>query len=106
LQEAFHGPFDRQTLISSLRLDHAAQLIERRASIKTGQPFSDIAYACGFSRLHAFARGFRRHFGTTRAAQAPAAATTHESAPDIGKSQSAFYNATLTATDVVFQPNS
>jgi AraC family transcriptional regulator, positive regulator of tynA and feaB len=50
--------------ISSLRLDHAARLIERRALIKTGQPLSDIAYACGFRDYTQFARGFRQRFGT------------------------------------------
>jgi AraC family transcriptional regulator, positive regulator of tynA and feaB len=51
--------------ISSLRLDHAAHLIERRALMKTGQPLSDIAYACGFRDYTHFARGFRQRFGTT-----------------------------------------
>jgi AraC family transcriptional regulator, positive regulator of tynA and feaB len=50
--------------ISSLRLDHAAHLIERRALTKTGQPLSDIAYACGFRDYTHFARRFRRRFGT------------------------------------------
>jgi AraC family transcriptional regulator, positive regulator of tynA and feaB len=50
--------------ISSLRLDHAAHLIERRALAKTGQPLSDIAYACGFRDYTYFARGFRQRFGT------------------------------------------
>ena len=50
--------------ISSLRLDHAAHLIERRALMKTGQPLSDIAYACGFRDYTYFARGFRQRFGT------------------------------------------
>jgi AraC family transcriptional regulator, positive regulator of tynA and feaB len=50
--------------ISSLRLDHAAHLIERHALMKTGQPLSDIAYACGFRDYTYFARGFRRRFGT------------------------------------------
>jgi AraC-like DNA-binding protein len=50
--------------ISSLRLDHAARQIERRALTKTGQPLSDIAYACGFRDYTHFARGFRRRFGT------------------------------------------
>jgi AraC family transcriptional regulator, positive regulator of tynA and feaB len=51
--------------IFSLRLDHAAHLIERRALMKTGQPLSDIAYACGFRDYTHFARGFRQRFGTT-----------------------------------------
>ena len=50
--------------ISSLRLDHAAHLIERRALMKTGQPLSDIAFACGFRDYTHFARGFRQRFGT------------------------------------------
>jgi AraC family transcriptional activator of tynA and feaB len=50
--------------ICSARLDHAARLIERRALIKTGQPLSDIAYACGFRDYTHFARGFRQRFGT------------------------------------------
>jgi AraC family transcriptional activator of tynA and feaB len=51
--------------ISSFRLDHAARLIERRASMKTGQPLAEIAYACGFRDYAHFARGFRRRFDTT-----------------------------------------
>jgi AraC family transcriptional regulator, positive regulator of tynA and feaB len=51
--------------VSSLRLDHAAHLIERHALMKTGQPLSDIAYACGFHDYSYFARGFRRRFGTS-----------------------------------------
>jgi AraC-like DNA-binding protein len=51
--------------ISSLRLDHAAHLIKRRALMKTGQPLSDIAYACGFRDYTHFARGFRQRFGST-----------------------------------------
>ena len=50
--------------ICSARLDHAARLIERRALIKTGQPLSDIAHACGFRDYTHFARGFRQRFGT------------------------------------------
>jgi AraC family transcriptional activator of tynA and feaB len=50
--------------ICSARLDHAARLIERRALMKTGQPLSDIAYACGFRDYTYFARGFRQRFGT------------------------------------------
>ena len=51
--------------ISSLRLDHAAHLIERRALMKTGQPLGDIAYACGFRDYTHFARSFRQRFSTT-----------------------------------------
>jgi AraC-like DNA-binding protein len=51
--------------ISSLRLDHAAHLIKRRALIKTSQPLCEIAYACGFRDYTHFARGFRQRFGTT-----------------------------------------
>ena len=51
--------------ITSLRLDHAARLIERRALMKTGQPLSEIAYACGFRDYTYFARGFRQRFGIT-----------------------------------------
>jgi AraC-like DNA-binding protein len=49
--------------ISSLRLDHAAHLIERRALTKADQPLCDIAYACGFRDYTHFARGFRQRFG-------------------------------------------
>ena len=73
--------------ISSLRLDHAARLIERRALMKTGQPLSDIAYACGFRDYTYFARGFRQRFGTAPGAVGAATPvkTTHESAPTSGK---------------------
>ena len=73
--------------ISSLRLDHAAHLIERRALMKTGQPLSDIAYACGFRDYTHFARGFRQRFGTAPGAvgAADTAMTTHESAPTLSK---------------------
>jgi len=51
--------------ISSLRLEHAARLIERRGLMKSGQPLSEIAYACGFRDYTHFARGFRQRFGRT-----------------------------------------
>ncbi|SFV18069.1 helix-turn-helix domain-containing protein [Bradyrhizobium arachidis] len=66
--------------ICSARLDHAARLIERRALMKTGQPLSDIAYACGFRDYTHFARGFRRRFGTAPGAVG-AGATGNDSAP-------------------------
>jgi AraC-like DNA-binding protein len=49
--------------IYSLRLDHAARLVNRRASLGTKQPLSEIAYACGFHDYTHFARKFRHRFG-------------------------------------------
>jgi len=56
--------------IYSLRLDYAARLLHRRASLDTGQPLSEIAYACGFRDYTNFARKFRRRFGYSPAAHA------------------------------------
>src|SRR5258708_7509283 len=50
-------------LIYSIRLDHAAHLLERRASLSTGQHLSEIADACGFRDYAHFARRFRHRFG-------------------------------------------
>jgi len=50
-------------LIYSVRLDHAARLLRRRESLGSGQPLSEIAYACGFRDYTHFARKFRRRFG-------------------------------------------
>ena len=50
-------------LVYSIRLDHAAQLLERRASLGTGQHLTEIAYACGFRDYAHFARRFRHRFG-------------------------------------------
>jgi AraC-like DNA-binding protein len=60
--------------IYSLRLDHAARLVDRRTSLETNQPLSEIAYACGFRNYTHFARKFRHRFG-----HAPGA---HSRAPD------------------------
>jgi AraC family transcriptional activator of tynA and feaB len=49
--------------IYSLRLEHAARLLQRRACLGRGQPLSEIAYACGFRDYTHFARRFRRRFG-------------------------------------------
>jgi AraC-like DNA-binding protein len=49
--------------IYSLRLEHAARLLRRRALLQTDQPLSEIAYACGFHDYRHFARRFRRRFG-------------------------------------------
>ena len=51
--------------INSVRLDHAARLLERRSFLKTGQPISEIAYASGFGDYTYFIRKFRRRFGHT-----------------------------------------
>ena len=78
--------------ISARRLDRAARLIERRALMKTGQPLSEIAYACGFRDYTHFARGFRQRFGTSPGAvraREPVTAT-HESAPTLGKVERPF----------------
>ena len=49
--------------IYSLRLEHAARLLHRRASLATSRPLSEIAYACGFRDYSHFARRFRDRFG-------------------------------------------
>jgi AraC-like DNA-binding protein len=51
--------------IHSVRLDHAARLLERRAFLKTSQPISEIAYGSGFGDYTNFIRKFRRRFGHT-----------------------------------------
>jgi AraC family transcriptional regulator, positive regulator of tynA and feaB len=56
--------------IYSLRLDHAARLLNRRASLRTGQPLSEIAYASGFRDYTHFARRFRYRFGYAPGAHA------------------------------------
>jgi len=49
--------------IYSLRLDHAARLLYRRESLRSGQSLNEIAYACGFRDHTHFARRFRHRFG-------------------------------------------
>jgi AraC family transcriptional regulator, positive regulator of tynA and feaB len=49
--------------IYSVRLDHAARLIQRRFATRTELPLSMIAHACGFRDYTNFARAFRRKFG-------------------------------------------
>jgi AraC family transcriptional activator of tynA and feaB len=49
--------------IYSVRLDHAARLIQRHAATKAEQPLSVIAYASGFRDYTHFARAFRHRFG-------------------------------------------
>jgi AraC family transcriptional regulator, positive regulator of tynA and feaB len=76
--------------IYSLRLDHAARLLQRRTLLGTSQPLSEIAYACGFSDYTHFARKFRHRFGYApgahsgghgRADRGTVRASTGESAP-------------------------
>jgi AraC-like DNA-binding protein len=55
--------------IYTLRLEHAARLLYRRASLQTSQPLSEIAYACGFRDYTHFARKFRHRFGYSPSAQ-------------------------------------
>jgi AraC family transcriptional activator of tynA and feaB len=56
--------------IYSLRLDHAAHLLHRRASLGTSQPLSEIAFAWGFRDYTYFARKFRHRFGHSPGAAA------------------------------------
>jgi AraC-like DNA-binding protein len=49
--------------IYSIRLDHAAHLLRRRAPRDAGQRLSEIAYGCGFRDYTHFARKFRRRIG-------------------------------------------
>ena len=56
--------------IYSSRLDHAAHLLHRRALLGTGEPLSEIAYACGFHEYAHFARRFRKRFGYSPGAHA------------------------------------
>lgn len=56
--------------IYSLRLERAAHLLHRRALLRTGQPLSEIAYACGFRDYAHFARKFRHRFGYSPGAHA------------------------------------
>jgi AraC-like DNA-binding protein len=67
-------------LIYSSRLEHAAHLLERRASRPTGQPLSEVAYACGFRDYTHFARRFRDRFGHAPGGHS-VRADTGESAP-------------------------
>ena len=49
--------------IQSLRLDHAARLLNRRKLTKSGQMLTEIAYASGFHDYAHFSRTFRLRFG-------------------------------------------
>jgi AraC family transcriptional regulator, positive regulator of tynA and feaB len=56
--------------INSVRLDHAARLLKRRALLDTSQPISAIAYTSGFGDYTNFARQFRNRFGHAPGAHA------------------------------------
>ena len=56
--------------IYSHRLDHAAHLLQRRTFTDSGQPLSEIAYACGFRDYAHFARRFQKRFGHSPGAYA------------------------------------
>jgi AraC-like DNA-binding protein len=50
-------------VIQSVRLEHAARLLQRRASLNHIAPISEIAYVSGFRDYTHFARKFRHRFG-------------------------------------------
>jgi AraC family transcriptional activator of tynA and feaB len=60
--------------IYSLRLDHAARLLDRRALLAMSEPISTIAYDCGFRDYTHFARKFRHRFGCSPGAHSAAQA--------------------------------
>ncbi|MGX9429938.1 MULTISPECIES: helix-turn-helix domain-containing protein [Bradyrhizobium] len=67
--------------INSVRLDHAARLLRRRAVLGTTQPISAIAYSCGFGNYANFARQFRNRFGHAPAVHAKG----HDDDPRTGR---------------------
>ena len=83
-------------LIYSHRLDHAAHLLHRRALFGTGQPLSEIAYACGFRDYAHFARRFHKRFGHSPGAYA--GQDNGDGAVRAGTGKSAF-----SARDVLFR---
>jgi AraC family transcriptional regulator, positive regulator of tynA and feaB len=50
-------------MINSMRLNHAARLLRRRAISGTNQSIAEIAYACGFNDYNHFSRNFSQRFG-------------------------------------------
>jgi AraC family transcriptional regulator, positive regulator of tynA and feaB len=58
--------------IYSLRLNHAARLLDRRRLLSMAEPISAIAYDCGFRDYTHFARKFRHRFGYPPGAHAAA----------------------------------
>jgi AraC family transcriptional activator of tynA and feaB len=58
--------------IYSLRLNHAARLLDRRKLLSTSESISAIAYDCGFRDYTHFARKFRHRFGCSPGAHCAA----------------------------------
>jgi AraC-like DNA-binding protein len=58
--------------IYSLRLNHAARLLDRRRLLSIREPISAIVYACGFRDCTHFARKFRHRFGYSPGAHSAA----------------------------------
>jgi AraC-like DNA-binding protein len=56
--------------IHSLRLDHAARLLQRRTVVGGARPLSEIAVASGFRDYTFFSRKFRERFGCVPSAYA------------------------------------
>lgn len=81
LQKLFtvrHSTFGR--FVTSLRLEHATRLIQRRTLTKSEQPLNMIAFASGYREYPQFARAFRRRFGRSPGSPEfhPAAAANQE----------------------------
>jgi AraC family transcriptional activator of tynA and feaB len=58
--------------IYSLRLNHAARLLDRRKLLSISEPISAIAYDCGFRDYTHFSRKFRDRFGYSPGAHSEA----------------------------------
>jgi len=75
--------------IYSLRLNHAARLLDRRRLLNSKEPISAIAYNCGFRDYTHFARKFRRRFGYSPGAHPPAQSRAAIGAVRAGANESA-----------------
>jgi AraC-like DNA-binding protein len=71
--------------IQSLRLDHAARLLSRRKLTRSGQPLTEIAYACGFRDYAHFSRTFRLRFGCTPSVASEGRISGNQLMRDIGR---------------------
>jgi AraC family transcriptional regulator, positive regulator of tynA and feaB len=75
--------------IYSLRLNHAARLLDCRALLRASEPLSAIAYACGFNDYTHFARKFRQRFGYSPGARSGAPGRARSGAMRSGADESA-----------------